>query len=67
MNQIPELRKPNGIESSNDINCGTCSLMGRCRYIRNKHYSNRVNYVCRYYCNPDKGCYNDSGKKKVEG
>jgi hypothetical protein len=50
-------KEPNAIETKNQMNCRTCSFEGRCRFVKDIHYSYRKNMICRYYSNPEKGCY----------
>ena len=50
-------RKPNAIETKHEMNCGTCSLLGRCRFAKDIHYTERPHRICRYYANPLKGAY----------
>ena len=58
-------RKPNAIETKNSMNCGTCTLKVRCRFTNQLHFRLRSELICKYYCNPEKGCFDDSGKRRV--
>lgn len=59
-------REPNAIESKSEMNCRTCSFESRCRFVKKTVWQNRVKMICKWYCNPAKGCFDDSGKRKVE-
>ena len=50
-------RKPNAIEAKHEMNCGTCSLLGRCRFARDIQHKERPHRICRYYANPERGAY----------
>jgi len=57
--------EPNAIENKNNMNCRTCSFEGRCRFVKDVHYNYRKNMICRWYCNPEKGCFDESAERKV--
>lgn len=61
---INPTRKPNGIETKNDINCGTCSLKSRCRFMKSERGNITRETTCKYYTNETKGIYEE--KKKSE-
>lgn len=59
-------RAPNSIEKGQEMSCVTCKHVEKCRYTYRLHDAGKTRQICRYYCNPDKGCYDDSGRRKVE-
>lgn len=50
-------KRPNAIETKHEMNCSTCSLLGRCKFAKDIHYTERPRQICRYYANPLKGAY----------
>lgn len=54
---MSETRRPNAIESKHEMNCSTCSLLGRCRFAKEIHYTERTRKICKYYANPERGAY----------
>lgn len=32
-------RRPNAIETKHEMNCSTCSLLGRCKFAKDIHYT----------------------------
>lgn len=59
------LRQTNSIEKAAGLSCATCTLRDECKYARMIKGSEGM-AICQYYYNPDKGYYNDSGRRKVQ-